>query len=390
MAGVRLLFVTGEYPPMVGGISDYTGHLARVLAERGVDVGVLTHLDAVAAGTFSDSSIAMHAVPGWSMLDLPLIKETIESLQPDLIHLQYQTAAFDLGAAICVLPKLLRMPTVTTFHDVREPYLFPKAGGLRRRANAALARWSRAVICTNAADRESVIALGQPDVSVIPLGNNVPLDPPPNYERGTWRRALAVDPGATLIGHFGLMGATKGIDTLLDALELLPECRLVFIGAGEGAADPNNRTARNEALIQIERRGLSERVTWTGRCTARELSAHLLACDVLVLPYDEGASFRRTTLVAALAHGVPVITTSPPDGARAFEAVDGLPDLRSCEELLLVPPGNPRALASAAKTLLADRSRAAQIGEAGRQAAKAFDWTRVSDRHVDLYRTILE
>jgi glycosyltransferase involved in cell wall biosynthesis len=390
MGGVRLLLVTGEFPPMVGGISDYSGHLSTALAARGIDVGVLTHLDAVKATSHSDASITMLAVPGWSMLDLPLIKETIDSFEPDLIHIQYQTAAFDLGGAICVLPKLLAIAAVTTFHDVREPYLFPKAGRLRREANAALARWSKSAICTNADDAASVRAFGQPDVQVIPLGNNVPMNPPSAFDRGARRAELGAGTGDFLVGHFGLMGATKGVDTLLDALTELPDCRVAFVGAGEGAADPTNRQAHRTVLDQIERRNLAGRVSWTGQRTTQELSADLLACDVLALPYHEGASFRRTTLVAALAHGIPVISTLPPEGSRAFDAVDGLPTLRSCKDLVLVPPKDSSALANAIRMLTRDGSLACRIGEAGRHAAAAFDWSDVAARHEALYRRLVD
>ena len=46
MRSMRILFITGEYPPMQGGVADYTRELGRALVELGHDVGVLTAVDA--------------------------------------------------------------------------------------------------------------------------------------------------------------------------------------------------------------------------------------------------------------------------------------------------------------------------------------------------------
>ena len=63
----------------------------------------------------------------------------------DVVHIHYQPGAFGLHGAICLLPRFIRRyPTppaiVTTFHDLQVPYLFPKAGGLRRRIVQDMAR----------------------------------------------------------------------------------------------------------------------------------------------------------------------------------------------------------------------------------------------------------
>ena len=57
--------------------------------------------------------------------------------------------------------------------------------------------------------------------------------------------------------------------------------------------------------------GLFERVRWTGREEDAEVSADLSACDLLFLPYLDGASLRRGTLMAGLAHGCAIVTTTP-------------------------------------------------------------------------------
>ncbi|MCX6023909.1 MAG: hypothetical protein NTZ05_19705, partial [Chloroflexi bacterium] len=89
---------------------------------------------------------------------------------------------------------------------------------------------------------------------------------------------------------------------------------LAFIGETEGANDPTNRRGRSDLIELIRQLRLGGNTTWTGHLPLPEVSAHLLAADAAVLPFTDGASFRRTSLLAMLAHGLPLVTTSPEHG----------------------------------------------------------------------------
>ncbi len=67
-----------------------------------------------------------------------------------------------------------------------------------------------------------------------------------------------------------------------------------------------------------------------------EVSANLLAADCAVLPYREGASLRHGSLMAALAHGLPIVSTTL-TGCPA-EAMKQFPMLEHGENALLTPP----------------------------------------------------
>jgi glycosyltransferase involved in cell wall biosynthesis len=110
----------------------------------------------------------------------------------------------------------------------------------------------------------------------------------------------------------------------------------------------------------------------------------LLACDAIALPFSDGASFRRGSLLAALAHGVPLVTT----GAGAIIASDGRA-LRDGHEVSLVPPGDTAALAAALQQLIVDRAAAERIGAAGRAFSRAFDWDTIAAQHVERYRGLV-
>jgi len=86
---------------------------------------------------------------------------------------------------------------------------------------------------------------------------------------------------------------------------------------------------------------------------------HLLACDLMIQPFVEGVTTRRTSVMAALLHGVPTVTTS----GRLTE-----PLWRQTGAVALAPAADPTALAAVASALLADPTARARLGAAGEAA----------------------
>ena len=142
-----------------------------------------------------------------------------------VVHIQFQAGAFDLLGDVCLMPLVLRrvrprVRVVTTFHDVRVPYLFPRAGRLRRAAVKLLARTSHAVI---AADERDLEALGVPACTAASGADWLQhrLAPGHGYDRAAFRRRLGLAADAVAIVYFGLLNQSKGLDLLLDAFDLI-------------------------------------------------------------------------------------------------------------------------------------------------------------------------
>ncbi|MEI7644941.1 MAG: glycosyltransferase, partial [Chloroflexales bacterium] len=322
----------------------------------------------------------------WSTRSWRYIRAAIELGHPDWLHIQYQTGAYAMRAGVNLLPRYLRLfperPRIAvTFHDLLEPYLFPKAGPLRPWLNRRLAADADAVVATNAADASRLEAFGlrSPALATIPIGSNIDVSPPIGYNRTAWRAGLGVGPGEILVAYFGLLSPSKGADLLAEALSSLGAAlpwRLLLIGGA--ATAPQDVAFAAQLQAQIERRGLAPRVIRTGHVGAAAVSAHLLAADCAVLPFRDGASFRRGSLLAALAHGCPLITTAPNDPPTAEALADG-------RVALLTPPGDSAALAAALARLAASPALRAKLATAGRRAAAAFAWPAIARRHIQLY-----
>jgi len=261
------------------------------------------------------------------------------------------------------------------------PYLFPKAGRLREAVVRDLARRAAGVIATNPADERALAAWGVAALCRIPIGSNISAHEPTAAELAAARAALGLSPGDLLLGYFGFLNETKGADTLIDALAQLDgRHHLVFIGGQTGASDPTN----NEAFLRglrgrITALGLDGRVHWTGFLRPEGVSAHLCAADLMVMPYRDGVSLRRGTLMAALAHGRPLITTQPAEPSAEF---------RHGDNMWLVAPDDPAALAGAIGTLAADEPLRVRLGVGARALAAAFAWPSIAAAAADFYAEV--
>jgi glycosyltransferase involved in cell wall biosynthesis len=147
-----------------------------------------------------------------------------------------------------------------------------------------------------------------------------------------------------------------------------------MIGGRVGSSDPTNQAYADHIESLIAELDLTERVRWTGYVPTEQVSAALLSADAVVLPYRDGISFRRGSLHAALAHGCSIISTTP---------TVPLPELVEGENVLLVPPDDPAAVAQAARHLHNDPELKRRIGEGAAALAQEFTWTRIAKRTVD-------
>lgn len=389
---MRILMISAEYPPMMGGVGDYTRRLNGALTQQGHEVAVVTGNQGQA---YRDAArIYPVRVQRWDRSCIVTIKQIIAKLQPDIVHIQYQTGAYNMNVAINTLPRKLSyerkngLKVVTTAHDLLPPYLFPKAGAIREWYTKRIIRDADAAVMTNAGDYHRVMndskGAWNPNTMFIPIGANVTPSPPPYYERSLWRERFELSSGGMLLAYFGLLTHSKGIETIIDALQELPTTtRLVMIG---GAGDSEADQAYAQQLKQkIGRAGLDQRVIITGYTEPSDVSAYLMAADAIVLPFNDGYSYRRGSLITALAHQVPVITTHAPAGLSQ----DPLPDIGDGRHALLIEPQNVAQLVSAIQRIQQEPELAFMISRQGRDLTDMFSWDRIVQQHEDLYRKIL-
>ncbi len=375
---------------MQGGVGDFTRELARVLLESGYEPTVITSSTAVSPVADSPVRVA-RVIPKWNHACWQIVADQTRRLDLDVLNIQYQPAAYAMRIGVNLFPWWYRrqahhVPVVTTFHDLLVPYLFPRAGRLRWKIVEFLARRSDAVIVTNEEDRLTLSNL-QPPISnlhSIPIGSNIHPTLPPDFDRERERARWGAAARDWVIAYFGFLSMSKGGLTLMRALGLLANAglpaRLLLIGGRTGSSDPANVQYAAEVDRALASLGLRDRVRQTGYVEPAQVTAALAAADVVTLPYADGASFRRGSLMAALAHGKAIVTTRPRIP---------IPQLSHDENCLLVEPEDAGALAAGVRRVMAEPGLRARLEAGALDLAQHFTWERIAAQTADVYRRLL-
>jgi glycosyltransferase involved in cell wall biosynthesis len=399
---MRICLITGEFPPMQGGVGDFTREIGLALNRLGAEVSVISSVKAaqtaetvvsLATGSLVERDglrLTLYPViERWDFSSWSRILQLAELTGCQMLNIQYQTAAYQMHPAANFLPWRLRLVrdrprVVVTFHDLKLPYLFPKAGPVRRWVTRALIEGSDATIVTNEEDRIGAEEYGADNLHLFPIGSNVDPKAPPGYDRQKWRERWGVGPDDVLLCYFGFLNESKGGETLLRALSRLAadgeKVKLLMIGGKVGSSDPTNVAylERMEALIGDL--NLADRVNWTGYVDGLEVSASFWASDICVLPYRDGVSFRRGTLMAALAHGMPIVSTYPQ--VELVQIVEG-------ENMALAPRGDPEALADKIRAVAASDELRQRLARGASELSRLFSWEAIAEETFKLYERTL-
>lgn len=373
---MRIGLISGEFPPMPGGVGDFTRILGERLVDQGHDVRVLSR-----AGTKSDR-LELSVARNWGPACIPAIRDWARRRGVTIVNLQFQTAAYDMSPLVHFLPTFLDAPVVTTFHDLRHPYLFPKAGPLRDWIVMRLARSSAGVIVTNQEDDLRLQALSRR--RLIPLGSSVPSAPGKESEAAAWRRRAGAEADTFVLGHFGFVKAVKGLDYLIEALAKLRargcDWRLILFGGGQNAVDSDEDAAYCQRLkLRIRQHGLTDLVTWTGFLTDQEASACFQAVDLMALPFTDGASFRRSSLIAAIHNGCAILSTEPAVNVEVFQ---------HASNLWLVQANSADAIENAIAGLMREGDGLKRLRQGAAQLSARFDWNAIAHETVDFFQSI--
>jgi glycosyltransferase involved in cell wall biosynthesis len=363
--------ITGEYPPQLGGVADYTRLVARALADAGETVHVWT--PAPSGGATSDRGVTVHALPDrFGLRGLRYLSRELDRFPaPRRLLVQYVPHAFGWKAAnvpFCWWLHARRHDSIwVMFHEVVYP--FARGAPLAHNALAAVNRVMAAMVSGSAERafvsipewRRYIGHLHRPDTHVewLPVPSNIAVV---DDVAGVGLIRNRYGAGRPLVGHFGTHGRLIRplLEPAIHELIRTSDCRMVLFGR-------DSDVVASELIAHDAT--LHGRLSGAGALDDAEVSRHLAACDVLVQPYPDGITTRRTSAMVALRHGRPIVTTAGRLTERLWEESGAV---------VLAPAGDAPALARATTALLADPVRAADIG---RRAAALYD-SRFDVRHA--------
>jgi glycosyltransferase involved in cell wall biosynthesis len=333
---LKIVVVSGSLPPDPCGVGAYAARLVEALRPAGVEVVVL-------------------AGQAWRARDALGLRAQIDALDPDIVHLQYPTVGYGHGLAPQVL-SILR-PGVVTLHEVRHTHV------LRRLSLTAFGVSARRIVFTTQPERQYFLRFApwlRERTSVIPVGSSIPA-----VESSTPRRLDEVV-------HFGLIRPDKGLEEVIELGRIMQKhrsgLRVRVVGDVGGTLHPY--------FDSLRRSSAELPVVWELGLSLPRVAEKLVRASIGYLPFPDGASERRTSLLALLEAGVATITTRGVDTPPALADAVAFAD-------------DPAEAFEIVEELRADALGTSRLATRGREYAAGSDWGRIADMHLALYDDVL-
>ena len=335
---IKVLMVSGSWPPQPCGVGDYADTLCEYLTKAGVAVEKYEHRE-------------------FARLYSPTIMRQIAATDCDLIHIQYPTVGFGRSLTPSLVSRIVRdRPVVVTLHEyaVFRPY--------RRAWFSSFAHYCAARIFTTPQERD-LFASCFPNRNgldhIIEIASNIPVAPP--RER-TANRVI----------YFGLIAPKKGLE---DFVALARKAQAEASGLTFeliGAIADKDRKFADAILHEAKNSGVELSLNLPRDSVAERLAMATYA----YLSFPDGATIKRGSLAAAMVNGVVTITRHTaltPDWLRQStrDAVDA------------------DAALSCLNALQGHQLELSQMKARTAEAAARFRWDAIAQRHIDLYKQLL-
>ena len=347
---MKVVVVSGIWPPDPGGPASHAPALADFLAERGHGVEVVTTAGGEPEPRSYPVRWAARSSPVRHVRAALLVRSAAR--RSDVVYATSMVRRAAIGSTLARRPLVVKLVSDEAFERATRSGRysgtldqFQATGGVRtrvlRRTRTAALRRARHVFCPSAYLRRVALAWGLDPARVSVLPNPAP-DVPELPPRDMLRAELGFE-GDTLV-FAGRLGPQKSLGTALDALARVPDVALVVAGDGP------ERTALEQSSRELE---LAGRVRFLGSVSRDQVLRLFRAADASVLP-SAWENFPHT-VVEALSVGCPVIAT----------AVGGVPEVvRDGDNGLLVPARDPAALAGAITRFFGDAELRARLAAA--------------------------
>ena len=367
MKKARIVIVTGNPPEMTCGVAHTTAKLVEELRRQRPEwefwwqcrrLKFFNSPFSVVGGTRT-----IRPNHTWDRLGTYLATMTSRAEKPDVLHIQEAIHSFHETCAAATMAEAAKCSVVTTLHEFHtELASVDHTIDLVRNSTAVIANDARtAGRCRDSTGKAPDLIGWSPST----------ITPSPTYQR---------NPVPGFLTTFGIMGDLKLMELVYDAISLLGPVQRGLRWCIVGPFNPNSNPYHRRLREKFD----PSWVTFTGQLIAGsddvELEAIFQKTAAMLLPFADGPSTRRTTLHAAWAFGIPVITTPPPEGENAI--LNGV----NC---ITAQPDSSRSWANAIARLLDSPSLSESLSSESLRTAEEFSSRHLAELHLDLYDRVI-
>ena len=287
------------------------------------------------------------------------LKRSIKEFKPDVVHAHYATSYGLLGVLSGFHPLIISLWG-------SDAYLFPKVSFLHRKLLEFNFSKADRILSTSHCMAREVSQYTNKNIIVTPFGVDTDRFSPFDGEK---------QGKELIIGTVKSLSAIYGLDTLIDAFDIVvrenPELKVQLVIAGDG-------TERKNLEAQVERLGLTDKVTFLGRIPNTEVAELLSRMDVYVALSRSNSESFGVAAVEAMSCGVPVVVSD----------ADGFMEVVPNENAgYIVPRNDAGAAAEKISYLLNNHEAAVEMGNNGRlHVLNNYMWENSVDTMMDVYK----
>lgn len=374
----RILFVA-TYPPQQCGIATFTRDLASAVSGR-------TGEGQVNIAAVSETPWA-HRYPAEVSLTIDRndrtsfrsIADHINRSDYDAVCVQHEFGIFggDEGGHLLDLLHTLRKPVVTTLHTV----LSEPAEGYHRRLRQVADASDAVVVLTPRATHilRDVYGVSPHKVRVIPHG----IPDVPYADTEPFKKNFGAE-GRMVVMTFGLIGPSKGIEEMIEAMpavvERNPHVLYMIVGATHPSIVSQEGEWYRRSLEQkVADLGLQNHVVFHNRYLSdAELRDYLCACDIYVTPYPNREQISSGTLAYATGMGKAVISTP------YLYAQDLLAEGRG----RFVDFRSPQSLSQAINEMIENDEEREAMRRKAHTFGRRMCWNQVAEDYLNLFNRL--
>ncbi len=373
---VRKIAFVGSYLPRKCGIATFTHDLARSITDRhpGTERVVIPITDP--EQHYDYGAEARFEVEEQSRDAYRRAADFLNLNRVDVVSLQHEFGIFGgaSGSYVATLLRELDAPVVTTLHTILDEPSPQQDRVLRE----VISLSSRLVVMSERGRSFLIDLYGAPRAKVDVIPHGVP--DMPFADSSFFKDQYGVE-GKQVLLTFGLLAPNKGIESVLRALPALvtefPDLVYVVVGATHPNLVREQGEAYRLSLIRLtEDLGVRKHVVFFDRFVELdELLCFIGAADIFITPYLNPKQITSGVLAYAFGCGKPVISTP------YWHAEELLADERG----VLVPFGDPGAIAREAAALLRDDARRNRMRKRAYLVSRESVWSNAAQRYVESF-----
>ena len=323
---MKISFLVRWLSPMIDGVGMYTWNLACALRDYGIDVQVFTSEEQQVSKDLLKKGWVFPIIKLWQPKAIIKALKSVTGLAPDWFCFQFVPQlygrgciAWQVAGILKELKKRFKCKIAVTFHEFTSGWsLNPKdlflAAFTRLQTRRMLSVIDSAITtCTRYKEILGYLSGHLLPVDVIPVGSNIESIFI-NSEDLTAQRRQIFPEQAKVFGLFSTLSNFKNCPIAIKALQRARQqglnAWLYLIGRVESS---NPKLFKN--LMQLaEKLDVKSQIITSGELSSRNISIQLQMVDVFLFTQINGISTRNTTLMAALAHGLPMVSFAPQSG----------------------------------------------------------------------------